>query len=157
MRHFALAALVGGLIASASAHAHDFRLGDLKIDHPWSRATAPAQANGVAYAVIENTGSEADRLVSASTDLAGTVEIHLNTVDAQGVMRMRQVEGGIEIPAGGKVALEPGSWHVMLMGLRRPLAEGELFPLTLVFEKAGETTVEVKVEAAARGGGHGHH
>ncbi|MDX6748944.1 copper chaperone PCu(A)C [Geminicoccaceae bacterium 1502E] len=159
MRHLKLAALAAALLGSTAAFAHDFTVGDLRIDHPWSRATSASQANGVAYAVIENRGEAADRLVSASAEVASKVEIHNNILDDKGVVRMRQVEGGIEIPAGGKLELKPGSYHVMMMGLQAPLAEGQRFPLVLTFEKAGETTVEVQVDAAVKGAAdlHGSH
>ncbi|MDF1584931.1 copper chaperone PCu(A)C [Marinimicrococcus flavescens] len=159
MRHLKLAALAAALLGSTAAFAHDFTVGDLRIDHPWSRATSASQANGVAYAVIENRGEAADRLVSASAEVASKVEIHNNILDDKGVVRMRQVEGGIEIPAGGKLELKPASYHIMMMGLQAPLAEGQRFPLVLTFEKAGETTVEVQVDAAVKGaaGGHGSH
>lgn len=158
MRHLRLAALAAALLGSTAAFAHDYTVGDLRIDHPWSRATAASQANGAAYAVIENKGTEPDRLVSASAGVAKRVEIHNNILDKNGVMRMREVEGGLEIPAGGEVALKPGSYHVMMFGLEAPLVAGERFPLTLTFEKAGTTTVEVQIDEASRGKamGHGH-
>ena len=74
------------------------------------------------------------------------IQIHMTEM-TNGVMSMKEVEGGIEIPAGGTIQLEPGGNHVMLMGLKAPLVEGETLPLTLVFEKAGKVDVDVPVMA----------
>jgi len=141
--------------------AHDFKLGELEIGHPWSRATPGQARTGAGYMTITNTGTAADRLVKAETPVSGTVELHLMAVK-DGVMTMREVEGGIEIPAGETVTLAPGGLHVMMMGLKSKLVEGETFPLTLTFEKAGTVTVEIKVEAigymgpdAKKGDAHG--
>lgn len=139
-------ALVALLIATiALAQAHDYTLDGLRIGHPWARASAGAAPTGAAYFALENRGGEPDRLVSASTPAAERAELHTH-LHENGVMKMRPVEGGIELPAGGQVLLAPGGLHVMLMGLKAPLKEGERFPLTLTFEKAGELQVEVAVE-----------
>ena len=149
------------LAAVGPSLAHDYKVGDLQIDHPWARATAPQQANGAAYLTIANQGSGADRIVGAESTAAATVELHTHDVDSAGVMRMREVEA-IELPAGETTALRPGGLHVMLIGLAAPLVEGETFPLTLVFEAAGAVEVEVQVEAVTFGVGdaapmgHGH-
>lgn len=141
-----LAAALGLMLSAAlPAQAHDFTVGALKIDHPWARATPGQAKNGAAYMMIHSGEAADDRLVSAATDVAQRVELH-NHMNVDGVMQMREVEG-IDVPAGGMAALKPGGFHVMLMGLKAPLKEGESFPLTLTFEKAGSTTVEVKVEA----------
>ena len=101
-------------------------------------------ANSAAYMVIRNTGSEADKLIAASTDAAKTVELH-TVIEEGGMMRMRQVEGGIDIPANGQVELKPGGFHVMLIGLTRDLNAGDKVELTLTFEKAGEIPVTAEV------------
>lgn len=101
-------------------------------------------ANSAAYMVIRNTGSEADKLIAASTDVAKTVELH-TVIEEGGVMRMRQVEGGIDIPANGQVELKPGGFHVMLIGLTRDLNAGDKVELTLTFEKAGQIPVTAEV------------
>ncbi|MCB9453169.1 MAG: copper chaperone PCu(A)C [Anaerolineaceae bacterium] len=112
-------------------------------------ATAEPMAMGssavsAAYMLIENSGDTADRLVAARTVVAGLVEIHeVNIVD--NVMRMHPVEGGIDIPVGGTVALQPGGYHVMLMNLQQDLYTGEAFGLTLVFESGLEITVGVPI------------
>ena len=134
-----------------TALAHDFKAGDLHIDHPWARATAPQQQNGAAYFTVANEGA-ADRLLEAQSPVASRVELHTHDVDSAGVMRMRQVEA-IDLPAGETTALRPGGLHVMLIGLEDRLVEGEALPLTLVFEKAGAVEVEVAVEAVTYGVG----
>lgn len=142
---------------AAPAFAHDYTTGPLKIGHPWARATVAA--TGGAFLSIENTGTAPDRLLRASSDVAGKVELHTHIKDGD-VMRMRAVEA-IDLPAGQKVMLQPGGYHIMLFGLKRPLKEGERFPLTLEFEKAGTLRVEIAVDkpgagAPAAGGHHKH-
>ncbi|NOK62626.1 MAG: hypothetical protein GFH27_549333n114 [Chloroflexi bacterium AL-W] len=100
--------------------------------------------NGAAYMVISNSGEEVDRLVSASSDVAETVELHTVEAGDGGVMAMRQVEA-IEVPAGGETTLEPGGFHVMLVGLTRDLTPGDTFNVTLEFETAGSMDVEFAV------------
>ena len=128
------------------AHAHDFKLGELQIGYPYARATAQGQTAGGAFLSVENRGSAADRLLSASAEVAKSVELHEMKMDGD-VMRMRPVNA-IDLPAGKTVALKPGGLHVMLIGLNAPLKAGSSFPMKLKFEKAGEVTVQVNVEAA---------
>ena len=104
-----------------------------------------------AYLTIENAGSEPDRLVSASSPAAKTVEIH-EMQEVDGAMRMRPLAGGLAIPASGTVALEPGGYHVMLIGLVEDLTEGDIYDLTLTFERAGDVTVQVPVGSGAPSG-----
>lgn len=141
-RHL-LAALSLSAVALA-AHAHSFTLGELTIGHPYARATAPGQPAGGAYLSVRNAGAAGDKLVSASADVSKSVELHEMKMDGT-VMRMREVSG-IEVPAGQAVELKPGALHIMLMGLKAPLKQGDTFPLKLRFEKAGEVTVTVNVE-----------
>ena len=122
-----------------------YQVGDLMIESPWARATA-GRAGG-AFMMIHNAGNRGDRLISAESDMAGLVQLHTTLVE-DGVMKMRQVEGGIEVPADGMAELKPGGFHVMMMGLTGPLEEGASFPVTLTFEQAGAVTIDVKVHAA---------
>jgi copper(I)-binding protein len=139
------------LAAPARAH-HDTTIGTIVIGHPWARA-AGANTNGAAYMTLRNTGRDADRLLAASTPVARTVELHTHVRDGE-VMRMRPV-ADIPIPAGQTVRLRPGGLHVMLIGLKEPLRQGTTVPLTLRFERAGETTVQLEIQAAgARGHTH---
>jgi copper(I)-binding protein len=101
-------------------------------------------ANSAAYMIIRNTGNEPDKLIAASSDVAKTIELH-TVIEEGGVMRMRQVEGGIDIPANGQVELKPGGFHVMLIGLTRDLNAGDSVQLTLTFEKAGQIPVTAQV------------
>src|SRR5690606_19699518 len=102
--------------------------------------------NGVVYLRIENRGDEPDRLTGARSEVAQTVELHTTNM-ADGVMQMRQVEGGIEIPPGETVAFEQGGYHVMLIGLQQALKEGDRFEVELTFERAGTITVESEVRS----------
>ena len=138
----ALAAVVS---FSLPAIAHDYKHNGLVVDHPWARATPGQTPNGAAYMQLSIEGAEADRLLSATSPVAERVELHTHIVD-DGVMRMRQVEA-IEVAPGSPTILQPGGLHVMLLGLKAPLQEGESFPLTLTFENAGTFEVEVDVEA----------
>ena len=140
-----LSALLGLCLLSAGAMAHEFKLGDLKIGHPWSRAMPESSPTGGVYLLLSNRGKTADKLLSASTPRAAKAELHTHIND-NGVMRMREVAGGVEVAAGQQVKFAPGSYHVMLMGLKQPLRAGDHFPLTLRFEKAGSVTVDVAVE-----------
>ena len=153
---FALAAF------SVSAQAGEFTLGSLTVEQPWARASATSKAKaGGAYLMVKNSGHHADRLVSGSSDVAKRVEFHNHVMNDAGVMKMVHVKEGLEVPGMGAVALKPGSYHVMLMGLKAPLKEGDKFDLQLTFEKAGSLTVPVTVMGvAAKGmtmdhGGHG--
>jgi copper(I)-binding protein len=100
--------------------------------------------NGAAYVTISNHGSEADALLSASTDVATTVELH-ETVHADGKMIMRPVPR-MEVPAGGKLEMKPGSYHIMLLGLKQDLKPEETITVSLSFEKAGQMSVEAPVK-----------
>lgn len=128
-----------------TAHAHEYEVGDLTIIHPWSRATAPSAANGVAYMAITNNGDAEDVLIAAGAEVSGRAELHGHTM-TDGVMQMRPVEGGIAIPPGETVYLEPSGLHVMLMGLEDRLVEGERISLTLEFQNAGILEVEASIE-----------
>lgn len=107
------------------------------------RAPAPAGPNGAVYLTLRNDGDGADRLVSASSDVAGSVEIHESTM-ADGTMSMQQVDG-VDIPAGGEAMLDTGGFHIMLIDVQEDLAEGDTFGLTLSFETSGDQTVEAEV------------
>ena len=101
-------------------------------------------ANSAVYMVLANGGAAADRLVAAQADVSNAIEIHETKMEGD-VMRMAQVEGGIEVPAGGQVELRPGGLHVMLIGLTRDLNVGDKFPLTLEFASGATLTVEAEV------------
>jgi copper(I)-binding protein len=96
---------------------------------------------------LSNLGAAPDRLLGGATPVASQVEVHEMSMDG-GVMRMRPVSGGLVIPAGGTVALKPGGYHIMLIGLKTPLTAGTMVPLTLRFEKAGLVKLQVPVRPA---------
>ncbi|UVC17276.1 copper chaperone PCu(A)C [Mesorhizobium onobrychidis] len=149
--------LLALLFVSAQAvFAHEFRIGDLEIGHPWSRATPLGAKVAGGYFTVTNTGSSPDRLLSISSDVSDRTELHEMGVK-DGVMTMRPVSGGLEIPAGAKVALSPGGYHLMFVGLKRQPKQGETFPATLTFEKAGSVTVDFAVEGIGETGGMDNH
>jgi len=153
-----LAATIAAVVAS-SAYAHEYKLGDLVIDHPWSRATPPAAKTAAGYMTILNKGTTADRLIAISSAVAGRVEIHRMMMDGS-IMRMRPVPEGVEIRPGESVKLGPGGYHLMMMELREPMKQGQKVPVTLRFERAGQVTVELAVEAmgaSPTGAGHDGH
>ncbi|MFN3847319.1 MAG: copper chaperone PCu(A)C [Paracoccaceae bacterium] len=152
-----LAAAAALSFISTALLAHDFKIGDLTVDHPMAFETAPSAMAGGGFMTITNTGTEADRLIAVRADFP-KVEIH-QTVVTDGVGQMLPVEA-IDIAPGATVTLQPGSYHVMFMGLQgRQLKEGEEVPATLVFERAGELPVVFSVEKRPMGGNmqHGGH
>ncbi|MEM7654324.1 MAG: copper chaperone PCu(A)C [Pseudomonadota bacterium] len=135
----------------ASDHSPAALIGDLHLENLWARATPPGSKNGAAYLIIHNTGSSNDSLVGGSAgSVAERVEIHTH-VDDNGVMRMRQVEE-IRVAPDAVSKLVPGGDHVMLMGLKKQLIEGDTVPLTLIFKNAGEIEVMVPVSRTAPAG-----
>ena len=123
------------------------RLGDLVVESPWARATAQGVRVGGAFLTVRNAGDRSDRLIAVESDVAAGVQLHMTRME-EGIIRMRRVVDGIEVPAGGLAELKPGGFHVMLMGLKAPLEEGGSFPVTLTFERAGSVTIDVPVRAA---------
>ncbi len=150
------AAFAAALAFAGLALAHSFEAGAIKVDHPYAYPSLPPHKNGAAYLTIENAG-ESDRLVSASSPRAAAVEIHGHETEG-GVARMRKLDA-VEVPNGAPVGFAPGGLHLMLIGLTEPIVEGQTFPLTLTFEKAGPIDVVVMVEARgeAKPDGHGGH
>ncbi|WP_348945937.1 copper chaperone PCu(A)C [Chitinibacter sp. FCG-7] len=154
LKQFMLASV---LLASASLSlAHDYTIAHLNIHHPWARTTVNAARNAGVFMQIRS--KQDDQLLQASSDLAERVEIHsMKVVD--GIMQMRPLPQ-LEIKANSETHLAPGGYHIMLLGLKRALQEGEKFPLTLHFAKAGQSVVEVKVEPItyqASGSAHAGH
>lgn len=144
------------LLSAGFASAHEFKAGPLKIGHPWSRATPAGAKVGGGYLSIENTGTAADRLVSVSVPFAARSEIHEMAVK-DGIMTMRPLDQGVELPVGKKVEFKPGGYHIMFMDLKQQLKQGEMMKGTLTFEKAGTVDVEFKVDSIAAKGAEGEH
>ncbi len=135
-----LAAAVMLLAPTLSHAAMETRIGDLVITGAWTRATPAKAPTGAGFLTIENKGSSADRLTAVSTPVSGRSEIHTMTME-NNIMKMRQLEDGIAIPAGESVTLKPGGNHLMFMQLKQGIEKGATIPVTLVFEHAGEVTL----------------
>jgi len=120
-----------------------------QVSQAWSRP-APQGGNGAGYATISNIGP-ADTLVAVSTPVAARAELHESMIMGGNAM-MHPRPGGLKIPAGSTVALKPGGWHIMLMGLKQPLRAGDHYPATLTFKKAGKVTIQFSVQATAPAG-----
>lgn len=146
--------------AMGAALAHDFKAGELRIDHPYATPSVPGLKTGAVYfRTLRNPGAQADRLLSATTPVAARVEIHQMRMGGD-VMRMRAVPA-LALPARSELRLRhgmPNGHHLMLFELKAPLQDGERFPLTLRFERAGEREVMVWVQTPRRPApGHVHH
>ena len=128
----------------------------LTIMDPYARASTPSSKSGAIFLEVMNAGP-ADRLIGASTPAAGQTMLHTHKEDANGVIKMIHVDEGFEVPAGGTLELKRGGKHVMLMGLTGPLEQGDTVPLTLIFEQAGEISVEVPVDLKRKPGSHAGH
>ncbi len=116
------------------------------IENAWSLPLPAVAVNGASYLTIRNHGQDdahADNLIGGYSPIAAQVEIH-NMIHSEGQMKMQETDR-VGIPAQGTVVFEPGATHIMLKGLTKPLVEGEMFPLTLEFEKAGEVDVMVMI------------
>lgn len=141
--------LYGWMIAAAASLAAQAAwAANISVTDAWARATMPGQPVSGAYMQIQ---ADADaRLVGASSPVVPRVEVHEMTMDG-GVMRMREVKA-VDLPKGKTVSLAPGGFHLMLMNLPKPIAVGDVIPLTLVVESGGKRqSVEVKAEARAMG------
>ena len=137
------------LLPACFANAHEYAVGELHIAHPWSMELPPNAPTVAAYFVVHNNGKTPDRLLSVSTPVAGKAELHEHRHE-NGLMKMQQVQN-VDIPPGGEVVFAPMGYHVMLLELKdkSTLVDGQRFPLTLHFEKAGNVTVEVAVQKQA--------
>ncbi|MCK8483522.1 copper chaperone PCu(A)C [Aliiroseovarius sp. S2029] len=148
-----LAATTAALLALPA-----FAEGDIKIEDAYARASGMNAMAGAAFFQIMNHGDQDDRLIAAKSDVAKRVELHTHKETAEGVMQMMEVEEGFPVAAGGMHALQRGGDHVMFMGLNQPFEDGSTISVTLVFEKAGEMTVEIPVDLKRNpmGGGMQH-
>ena len=142
--------------AAMPAQAEDVTVGSLRISAPWARATPKGADVGGGYMKITNTGTAPDRLVGGSTDLSSRFEVHEMTME-NGVMKMRPVAGGIEIKPGQTVELNPGGYHVMFVGLKQQLKQGEHFKAVLEFAKAGKVDVNFSVAGIGAQSADGDH
>ena len=131
------------LAINGQVHAQIPDAKSIVIDHPWARATPTGAKTGAAYVTLINNGSSGDRLLAAKTPVADAVQFH-SVSEENGVSRMREMRV-VEVPPGGKVTFSPGEMHIMVVGLKQPLKEGQTFPLSLTFEKAGKVEVTVSI------------
>ena len=145
------AACVAALLSTA-AHA------EIRIDESYARSSGAMAKAGAAFLMIKNTGPEDDRLIGVTSPASVRVELHTH-IEKDGIMNMVEVEDGIPIPAGGMAMLQRGGDHLMFMGLKAPWAQGDMIPVTLTFEKAGEMALEIPVdlERKATHSGHNDH
>jgi copper(I)-binding protein len=141
-------------IAGQMGHQH----ATIQVENAWARRApamieggqsgqgigAMAAGNGAVYVTISNHGSGADALLSASSDVANTVELH-ETMAQDGKMVMRPLQK-IDVPAGGTLEMKPGGYHIMLLGLKQDLTPGETINVGLSFEKAGQMSVKAPVK-----------
>jgi copper(I)-binding protein len=146
-------------LTTAPAQAADYDVGSIHISQTWARATPKGASSGAGYMTITNKGATPDRVNCVSSDASAQCQIHSMTME-DGVMKMRPVEGGLEIKPGETVTLKPGGYHVMLVDLKHALEQGQTVKATLKFENAGTVDVEYPVAAigapapgSASGGG----
>lgn len=160
MRAIALLSVMCGfmVVGQVSAGHLGHRHSTIQLENAWARRApsliqgeqssqsgdAMTAGNGAVYVTINNHGSEADALLSASTDIATAVELH-ETIEQGGKMVMRPLPK-FAVPAGGKLEMKPGSYHVMLLGLKQDLKPGETVNVALNFEKAGQMSVAAPVK-----------
>lgn len=149
LRRLAQCTLSASLVlVGAAASAHGFQAGNIVIEHPYALPSPPGSPNGAMYLrALRNTGEQADKLLSARTPVAASVEIHHMQMDSGNVMRMRAVDGLPLAPKAELKLMHGGEWHLMLLSLKRPLKVGDHFPVTLRFERGGEQEVSVWVQA----------
>lgn len=140
------------LVTPGFTAGHETVAGDLTITHPAARPNLPNRPTA-AYMIIANDGAGDDRLIRAVSPVFGRVEIHLSSRE-DGVMKMQMVNG-VDVPAGDAAELKPGGYHVMLFDAAKLFKDGDMFPMTLTFEKAGDVDIKVMVDKRITMGGHG--
>ncbi|MEM8555882.1 MAG: copper chaperone PCu(A)C [Pseudomonadota bacterium] len=152
---FRLTSLASMAILTLAAATASFADDGIMVEDAYARASTSMAKSGAAFMVIKNMGASDDRLVSASSPIAERVELHTHKEDANGMMKMMEVEEGFAIPAGGMHKLGRGGDHVMFLGLNTSLEQGDTVEVTLTFEQAGDMTMTIPVDLE-RMDGHGH-
>jgi copper(I)-binding protein len=152
MRNIILVLISLASLSLGTTQASEYKIGAIVVTDPWARATPKGATVGAGYMKITNTGTALDRLVSGSSDIAPAFEVHEMKMEND-VAKMRPIKD-LEIKPGQTMELKPGSFHVMFVGLKKPLAAGEHVKATLVFEKAGTVNVEYNVLAMGAQPGH---
>ena len=135
--------IAAGLVSTASA-------AGVHVEDGWARATVEGMKMGGAFMKIHNDEAKQDFLVGGSSPVADRVEVHTHVND-NGVMRMREVKGGIPLPSGQTQELKRGSYHIMFFGLKKPLQEGDKFDLNLKFKNAKPQKITVTVKPMQAG------
>jgi periplasmic copper chaperone A len=157
--------VTAAVFAASGAAAHEFKAGALDIGHPWSRPTPKDASIAGGYLTITNKGKVADRLIGGASPAASQIELH-EMANVDGMMKTRVLADGLEIKPGKTVELKPGSYRILLLGLKEPFRSGQKVKETLVFEKAGSVEIVYNIEenteaseGPANGGGaqHRHH
>ena len=120
--------------------------GQIMISDAYARSSGPLAKAGAAYMKIMNHSDESDRLIGVQSDIAKKTEFHTHAMDANGVVKMLRIDGGIKIGAMKEHSLVRGGQHIMFMGLKQPFETGKIIPLTLLFEKAGEVSIEIFID-----------
>lgn len=138
---------VAALLLAGTAHAHELTVGNLQIIHSNIPAPMKGAKSAAGYMGISNEGDQADRLIGIEVDFAAQATLHMSQISADGVATMTPV-AGLEIPANDTVVLEPGGYHIMLIGLKQTLTVGDMLPATLVFEQGGRVQIEFMVDPA---------
>lgn len=118
---------------------------DVVVSDLWIRETPPGMEMTAMYLSVKNNTPEAESLLSVETDIADKAEFHETYINEEGISRMRQIKE-VEIPPSGRVALEPGGKHVMLIGLRGNLKRGEDIGVVLRFRNSGTLELDAKVK-----------
>ncbi|MGD9740440.1 MAG: copper chaperone PCu(A)C [Bauldia sp.] len=143
--------VIAAIVVVAVASSRPSGPPDIAVADVWARATPAGAPTAAVYLTIRNDGGDADRLVSATTPVAGTVMIH-RTAIANDIATMADMEDGMPVPGGEATIFAPNGNHLMLMDLPAPLTEGETFPMTLTFATTGTVTAEVRVLGVAAAG-----
>ena len=161
LKSIALAACLA--CATSVAAAADYTQGAITVGNPWARATPKGAPVAGGYLTITNKGKTADRLIGGASPAAGQIEVH-EVVDVDGMAKTRPLANGIEIKPGKTVELKPGSFRILLLGLKEPFQLGQKVKGTLVFEKAGPIEIVYNVEenpgaavSGVAGAQHKHH
>ena len=141
--NYLIATLLLGVSVSSQAHAQASHPKSIIVEQPWARATPKGAKTGAAYLKLINNGSSEDRLLGAATPVADKAQFH-SASEENGVSRMREMDA-IKIAPGTMVTFKPGGMHIMMVGLKQPLKEGQTFPMTLAFEKAGKIDLMVPI------------
>jgi len=149
-----LSAIIGGMLLSSTAYADCAAVG-LSVDHAKLRETPPSSTVSAGYMVVHNHGDTMQRLIAVSAPFAKRAELH-NVTHDDGVMKMFEIDGGVQIPAGGKVIFKSGKQHLMFMELHQPLKQGEQYQLELTFEGCGVLRQDFGVYKMSRTHKNGH-